>query len=145
MPSHPLLGTSENLAISKAFDRVWHKALLAKLPAYSFTPSFCKLISSFLSNHFISIVVDGTNSASFLISSGVPQGSLLSPTLFLLFINDLLDASASEVHSYADDSTLHKPSSLQSQPSSNVYSQSRLAMSSIINSDFAEHFRVRNP
>ena len=41
------------LDISKAFDRVWHKALLAKLPAYGFTPSFCKLISSFLSNRFI--------------------------------------------------------------------------------------------
>ena len=53
------------LDISKAFDKVWHKALLAKLPAYSFTPSFCKLISSFLSNRFISVVVDGATSASF--------------------------------------------------------------------------------
>ena len=52
------------LDISKAFDRVWHKALLAKLPAYGFTPSFCKLISSFLSNRFISVVVDGTTSIS---------------------------------------------------------------------------------
>ena len=53
MPGHPLLGTSENhsssLLISlKAFDRVWHKALLAKLPAYGFISSFCKLISNFL-------------------------------------------------------------------------------------------------
>ena len=53
------------LDISKAFDRVWHKALLAKLPAYGFTPSFCKLISSLLSNRFISVVVDGATSASF--------------------------------------------------------------------------------
>ena len=78
------------LDISKAFDRVWHKALLlAKLPAYGFTPSFCKLISSFLSNHFKTLVVDGATSASFPVSSGVPQGSVLSPT-FLFFINDLL-------------------------------------------------------
>ena len=71
------------LDISKAFDRVWHKALLAKLLAYSFIPYFCKLISSFLSNCFISVVVDGTTSASFPVSSGVPQGFVLSPTLFL--------------------------------------------------------------
>ena len=123
------------LDISKAFDRVWHKALLAKLPAYGFTPSFCKLVSSFLSNCFISVVVDGATSASFPVSSGVPQGSVLSPTLFLLFINDLLHATASDVHSVADDSNLHKSSSFQCQPSSNARSQSRLAISSTINSD----------
>ena len=119
----------------KAFDRVWHKALLAKLPAYGFTPSFCKLISSFLSNRYISVVVDGATSASFPVSSGVPQGSVLSPTLFLLFINDLLHATASDVHSFADDSNLHKSSSFHCQPSSNARSQSRLAISSTINSD----------
>ena len=123
------------LDISKAFDRVWHKALLAKLPAYGFTPSFCKLISSFLSTRFISVVVDSATSASFPVSSGVPQGSVLSPTLFLLFINDLLHATASDVHSFADDSNLHKSSSFKCQPSSNARSQSRLAMSSTTNSD----------
>ena len=115
------------LDISKAFDRVWHKALLAKLPAYGFTPSFCKLISNFFSNRFISVVVDGATSASFPVSSGVPQGSVLSPTRFLLFINDLLHATASDIHSFADDSNLHKFSSFQCQPSSNARSQSRLA------------------
>ena len=123
------------LDISKAFDRVSHKALLAKLRAFIFTTSFCKVISSFSSNCFISVVVDGTTSASFPISSGVPHGFIISPTLFLLFINDLLHASASDVHSFADDSTLHKSSSFQCQPSSNARSQSCLVMFSTINSD----------
>ena len=121
------------LDISKASDRVWHNALLTKLPAYSFTPSFCKLISSILFNRFISVAVDCATSASFPGSSGDRQSSVVSPTLFLLFINDLLHASASDVHAFADDSTLHK-SSFQSQPSSNAGSQSCLAMSSTINS-----------
>ena len=140
MSGHPLLRTSENHSLSllislRHLTRVWHKALLAKLPAYGFTLSFCKLISSFLSNRFISVVVDGATSASFPVSSGVPQGSVLSPTLFLLFINDLLHATDSDVHSFADDSNLHKFSSFQCQPSSNARSQSRLAMSSTVYSD----------
>ena len=128
------------LDISKAFDRVWHKALLAKLPAYGSTPSFCKLISNFLSNCFISVVVNGSTSASFPVSSGVPQGSVFSPTLFLLFINDLLYATASDVHSFVDDSNLHKSSSFECQPSPNARSQSRLAMSSSINLNLPSTF-----
>ena len=123
------------LDISKAFDRVWHKALLAKLPSYGFSPPLCNLISSFLSNRSISVVVDGATSDPFSISSGVPQGSVLSPILFLLFINDLLQTTANPVHSYADDSTLHKSSSFSTQPSALIRSQSRIELSSSINSD----------
>ena len=72
------------LVISKALDGVWQKAPLDTLTAFGFTPSFCKLISGFLCNHFISVVVDGATSASFPASSGVPQGSVLSPTIFFL-------------------------------------------------------------
>ena len=55
-------------------------------------------MSRLLSKCFISVVVDGATSASFPVSSRVPQGSVLSPTLSLFFINDLLHASASDVH-----------------------------------------------
>ncbi|MEL7196638.1 MAG: reverse transcriptase family protein, partial [Bacteroidota bacterium] len=123
------------LDISKAFDRVWHKALLAKLPSYGFTPSLTKLIASFLSSRSIAVVADGATSASFPVSSGVPQGSVLSPTLFLLFINDLLCSPTSPIHSYADDSTLHKSSSFSSQPSAAARLLSRNTISTTINSD----------
>ena len=53
----------------------------------------------------MSVVVNSATSASFPVSSGVPQGSLLSPTLFLLFVNNL-HTSSSDAHSFADDSTL---------------------------------------
>ncbi len=58
--------------ISKAFDRVWHKSLLSKLPSYRFYPSLCTFISSFLSGQSISAVVDGYSSKPKCINSGVP-------------------------------------------------------------------------
>ncbi len=74
------------LDISKAFDRVWHKSLLSKLPSYGFYyTSLCTFISSFLSDRSISAVVNGHCSFPKPINSRVPQGSVLSPTLLLLF------------------------------------------------------------
>ena len=121
------------LDISKAFDRVWHKALLAKLPTYGFSTPLCNLISSYLSNRSISVVVDGATSSTFQISSGVPQGSVLSPTLFLLFINDLLSHTSIPSHSYADDTTCHISSTFKKPPSMDARSASRITMSSTIN------------
>ncbi len=69
------------LDISKAFDRVWHKALLSMLPSYGFYPALCSFLSSFLSGRSIAAVVDGSCSTNKPINSGVPQGSVLSPTL----------------------------------------------------------------
>ena len=123
------------LDISKAFDRVWHKALLAKLPAYGFTPSLCNLIKSYLSNRFISVVVDGATSDPFPVFSGVPQGSVLSPTLFLLFINDLLSSTSSLIHAFADDSTLHISSAFDSPCSLADRTDSQTLMASTVNSD----------
>ena len=95
------------LDISKAFDRVWHKALISKLPSFWIYPSLCSLLSDFLSGRSISAVVDGHRSSYKSINSCVPQGSVLSPIIFLLFINDILSITSSPIHSYADDSTLH--------------------------------------
>ena len=105
------------LDISKAFDRVWHKALISKLPSFGIYPSLCNLFSDFLSDRHIAAVVDGHRSSFKAVNSGVPQGSVLSPTLFLLFINDLLNVTSSPIHSYADDSTLHYSFQFKSVPS----------------------------
>ena len=56
-------------------------------------------------------VVDGMSSESFSTNAGVPQGSVIFPTLFLIYINDLIGQTSNPTHCYADDSTLHgKPS-----------------------------------
>lgn len=92
-----------SLDITKAFDRVWHKALLSKLPSYGLPNGLCTWIASFLSGRSIQVVVDGLCSKTIPINAGVPQGSVLSPTLFLLHINDMLHSG--NIHCYADDST----------------------------------------
>ena len=116
-----------DLDISKAFDGVRHKALLAKLPTYSFTPSLGKLISNFhpLTLYLLLTTQPLHPSRSSVMFLSVPSFHLP----FLLFVNDL-HISASDVHFFADDSTLHRTSSFQCQSSSNDRSQSRLAMSS---------------
>ncbi len=103
------------LDISKAFDRVWQRSLLSKLPPFGFYPSLCSFICSFLSGRSISAVVDGQCSSPKPINIGIPQGSVLSPTLFLLFIYDL-SVTNCPIHSYADDSTLHFSTSFDRRP-----------------------------
>ena len=125
------------LDISKAFDRVWHKALISKLPSYGFYPSFCSFISSFLSDRSIAAVVDGYYSSPKSINSGVPQGSVLSPTLFLIFIDDLLSRTQCPIHSYADDSTLHISTSFDKRPSQQQLIDSRRDAIERLNSDLS--------
>ena len=95
------------LDISKAFDKVWHAGLLHKLKAYGISGSVFELIRSFLDDRHIRVVLDGHSSAEYTVNSGVPQGSVLGPTLFLIFINDLPDHILSKLGIYADDSTLY--------------------------------------
>ena len=94
------------LDISKAFDRVWHAGLLHKLKSYGISDQIFSLISSFLSNRRFRVVLDGKFSQGYLINAGVPQGSILAPTLFLLYINDLPDNFICNITIYADDTTL---------------------------------------
>ena len=95
------------LDISKAFDRVWHAGLLHKLKSYGISVRIFSLISSFLSNRQLRVVLDGKSSQEYLVNAGVPQGSILGPTLFLLYINDLPDDVICDIAIYADDTTLY--------------------------------------
>ena len=75
------------LDIFKAFDRVWHAGLLHKLRSYGISGQIFGLISSFLSNRRLRVVLDGKSSQEYLVNAGVPQGSILDHTLFLLYIH----------------------------------------------------------
>ena len=79
------------LDISKAFDKIWHAVLLHKLKSYGISGQIFSLISSFLSNRRLQVVLDGKSSQEYVVNVGVPQGYILGPTLFLLYINDLPD------------------------------------------------------
>ena len=93
--------------ISEAFDRVWHACLLHKLKCYGISCQIFGLISSFLSNRRLQVVLDGKSSQEYPVNAGVPQGSILGPTLFLLYINDLPDDVICDIAIYADDTTVY--------------------------------------
>ena len=95
------------LDISKAFGRVWHAGLLHKLKSYGISGPILSLISSFLSNRRLRVVLDGKSSQEYPVNAGVPQGSILGPTLFLLYINDFPDDVICDIAIYADDTTLY--------------------------------------
>ncbi len=97
---------------------VWPIPNLSKnLPTTHPPPSPPPSFLIFRSDRSISAVIDGYCSKPISINSGVPQGSVLSPTLFLLFTNDLLSITECPIHSYADDSTLHCSITFKSRPS----------------------------
>ena len=94
------------LDISKAFDRVWHAGLLHKLRSYGILGQIFGLIYSFLSNRRLPVVLDGKSSQEYPVNAGVPQESILGPTLFLQYINDLSDDITCNMDIYVDDTTL---------------------------------------
>ena len=95
------------LDISKAFDRVCHAGLLHKLTSYGISGQIFGLISSFLSNRQLRVVLDGKSSQEYPVNTGIPQGCILGPTLFLLYFNDLLDDVICSIAIYADGTTLY--------------------------------------
>ena len=95
------------LDFSKAFDKVAHEKLLLKLHLYGIRGNTLNWVKDFLDNRSQSVLLNGSNSDSFPLSSGVPQGSVLGPILFLAYINDLPDQVKSRVRLFADDTAMY--------------------------------------
>ena len=95
------------LDMSKAFDKVWHEGLLHKLKCYGVEGKMYELLKNFLNDRKQRVVLNGQTSSWENVNSGVPQGSVLGPLLFLIYINDLPDGlQQSNAKLFADDTCL---------------------------------------
>ena len=92
--------------ISKSFDRVWHEGLLLKLEAAGISANLLLWFRSYLTNRKQRVVLPGAESEWTYIRAGVPEGSILGPLLFLLFINDIVKDIGSNIRLFADDTSL---------------------------------------
>ena len=96
------------LDLSKAFDRVPHKRLLKKLWGYGIRGNTHLWIKDFLSNRRHRVKINGSYSESVPVTSGVPQGSVLEPILFLIYINDLPEVITVLMKLFADDAKVYR-------------------------------------
>lgn len=94
--------------VEKAFDAVWHNGLLYKMKLQKFPLHLIKLTHSFLSNRNSHVLLNGAASASYETPAGVPQGSVLSPTLYNLYTSDLkFPINGCELALFADDTAIY--------------------------------------
>ena len=91
----------------KAFDKVGHRRLPTKLQDYGVTGKMNCWVQNWLEDHTQVVVVDGEQSGSVPVTSGVPQGSVLGPCLFLFFINDMAEKLQSSIRLFADDTIVY--------------------------------------
>ena len=103
--ANPSLEVNVFLDISKAFDQVWYDGLLYKLKLLGICGRY-NLIQSFLDNRHQRIALNGKSSKWSLVEAGVPQGSILGPLLFLVYINDSPQELRCNAKLFADDTSI---------------------------------------
>ena len=94
------------LDMFKAFDKVWHEGLLFKLKQNGISGQILNLLTSYLDKRRQRVLLNGCESHWAIVESGVPQGSVLGPLLFLIYINDLEKGIKSKIKFFADDTSL---------------------------------------
>ena len=93
--------------LSKAFDCLPHGLIIAKLHAYGLSINACDLFSSYLCNRFQRVKINNSRSEWALIRQGIPQGSILGPQLFNVFVNDMFHfMKKCDLYNHADDNSL---------------------------------------
>ena len=95
------------LDFSKAFDKVPHMRLLNKLLFYGIQGPILQWICSCLTQQKQKVVVDSKSSSTTIVKSGVPQGTVLGPLMFLVYINDLNESISSSIRLFADDCVMY--------------------------------------
>ena len=94
------------LDISKAFDRVWHKGLLLKLQSIGISDNLLDWFTNYLTDRYQRLCIKNDSSSWKKVNAGVPQGSILGPLLFIIFINDIVKDIKSAIRLFADDTCL---------------------------------------
>ena len=92
----------------KAFDKVSHKRLIKKIENYGITNPILSWIEDFLSRRYQRVSIEGEISNRMEDTTGIPQGSVLGPIIFVLYTNDLPDAVESEAYLFADDTNIFR-------------------------------------
>ena len=96
------------LDVSKAFDKVWHKGLLFKLRQLGIAGTLYDWLEHYLTARSQKVVINGISSSLKYLQTGVPQGSILGPLLFLIYINDIINGLQCNVNLFADDTSIQK-------------------------------------
>ena len=138
------------LDFQKAFDKVPHRRLISKLQTYDIDGNLMSWINCFLSNRRQRVCVRGPFSDWSQVISGVPQGSVLGPILFIIYINDLSEEIQSSLWTFADDTKIYRPiltiedqNILQN--NLDIFTQWNKTWQGFLNSSKCKHLSLGNP